>query len=459
MVWAAVIVFPMQAACQVDGGAFSSVGSDVVARYFHAGGRMLHGPVMVSGGLNLSIFPPTLISRDDISFYDPDTQIFTSQFVPLDGSGPTFPTLHDARSSHTQTTLHDGRVLITGGHENAMGTSPGVAFAGVELFDPWTGTVSLGPSMAASRAMHTATLLSDGRVVVAGGSSWQVFDPLDDTWSNNFPLNATRTAHAGVLLEDYAGNVGDDRVLLIGGNGSAPASLELLDPSLEIATLMTATLAVGVDDLAAVGLADGRVFIVGGQNSSTGNTVANTYLYDPVADSIAAGADVPNRSGGIADHQIVRFADRVAIFGGEEQQGGTDTVLNYAAIFDVPSEQWLADGMMINLHDDFVTVPLGVCELLIVGGGIPFLGQEFPSASSEVFTLSDAGQCRLGDLDNDGDVDGNDYDRFAPCVGGPASSTQPTECIHLDAVTSDFDMDSDVDLIDFATFAESYGNP
>ncbi len=459
-IWAVTIwAFPMNAACQVNGGAFSAVGSDTVPRFFHAGGRLLHGPVMISGGLNLSIIPPTLISRADVSFFDPDTQTFSSQFVPLDGGGPTFPSLTVARSSHTQTTLHDGRVLIAGGDVNAMGTSPGAAFDGVELFDPWTGEFATGPSMAASRSMHTATLLPDGRVVVAGGSSWQIFDPADDTWSSDLPLNASRKSHAAVLLEDYAGAVGDDRVLLIGGSGSAPTSLELLDPSLEAAALMTTTLSVSVDDLAATALADGRVFIVGGQNVSTGNTVANTYLYDPVEDSIVAGADVPNQSGGIADHQIVRFADRVVIFGGEEQQGGVDTILNYAAIFDASTEQWLADGMMINLHDDFVTVRLGVCELLIVGGGVPFLGQEFPSASSEVFTLSDADECLYGDLDNDGDVDEFDYDRFAPCIAGPQENQPPTECQHLDFVNSDLDTDKDVDLTDFSTFAESYETP
>jgi hypothetical protein len=456
MVAAAIWAFPMNAACQVDGGAFTGTGSDVVARYFHAGGRLLHGPVMISGGLNLSIFPPTLISRDDISFYDPDAGIFSAQFDPLDGSGPTFPMLFDARSSHTQTTLHDGRVLITGGHVNAMGTSPGVAFDGIEIFDPWTGDVSVGPSMSAARSMHTATLLPDGRVVVAGGPSWQIFDPTDDTWSGNFALNASRTAHAAILLEEFDGNAGDDRVLLVGGSGSAPASIELLNPALESSALLASVLSVGVDDLAAIALADGRVFVVGGQNTSTGNTVVNTYLFDPVADVIVAGPDVPHRAGGIADHQIIRFADRVAVFGGEEQQGGVDTVLNYAAIFDASTDQWLADGMMINLHDDFVTVPLGACELLIVGGGIPFFGQEIPSANTELFTLSDPEQCLLGDLDNDGDVDADDYDRFAPCLGGPEFNVQPAECIHLDSATSDFDTDGDVDLTDFATFAKTY---
>ncbi len=454
---AAIWAFPMNAACQVDGGAFTGTGSDVVARYFHAGGRLLSGPVMISGGLNLSIIPPTLISRSDISFFDPDSQTFSSLYEPLDGRGPVVVLLNTARSSHTQTTLHDGRVLITGGDINAMGTSPGVSFDGVEIFDPWTGDMSVGPSMAAARSMHTATLLPDGRVVVAGGSSWQIFAPTDDTWSSNFPLNASRKAHAAVLLADFDGTVGDDRVLLIGGSGSAPASLELLNPSLETSQLMSSTLAVGVDDLAAIALADGRVFIAGGQRPSTGNTVANAYLYDPVADMMTPVADVPNRAGGIADHQIVRFADRVAIFGGEQEQGGVDTVLNYVAIFDASAEVWLDDGMMIHLHDDFVTVPLGACELLIVGGGIPFLGQEFPSANTELFTLSDSEQCLLGDLDNDGDVDGDDYQRFAPCLTGPESTVQPLDCVHLDLKTSDFDLDGDVDLVDFGVFVEGYG--
>ncbi|MCB9850258.1 MAG: hypothetical protein H6817_06095, partial [Phycisphaerales bacterium] len=276
---------------QITGGSFTNTASDVVPRYFHAASMLSHNLVMVTGGLNLVIIPPSLVSRNNISFYDPMTGTFTTQYTPFNGNPPTTPTLLTARSSHTQTTLLDGRVLITGGHENASGTSPGTAFAGVELFDPITGLMSAGPSMSAARAMHTATPLPDGRVVVAGGSSWQVFDPGTNSWSSNKSLARSRIAHAAVLLADYAGTPGDDRVLLIGGGGNGPNTLELIDVGNASTTLMAATLTVGVDDLAAIELADGRVFIAGGQSLTTGDTVADAYVYDPVLDVLTPVAD------------------------------------------------------------------------------------------------------------------------------------------------------------------------
>jgi hypothetical protein len=57
--------------------------------------------------------------------------------------------------------LHDGRVLVTGGQ--------GGVFGSAELFDPATGTFTATGSMATARDNNTVTLLSDGRVLIAGG--------------------------------------------------------------------------------------------------------------------------------------------------------------------------------------------------------------------------------------------------------------------------------------------------
>ena len=81
-----------------------------------------------------------------------------------------------ARVNHTATLLNDGRVLVAGGQADLLLSS-------AEIFDPASGTWSLTGSMSAGRSRHTATLLSDGRVLVAGGqadlllSSAEIFDP------------------------------------------------------------------------------------------------------------------------------------------------------------------------------------------------------------------------------------------------------------------------------------------
>jgi len=360
---------------------------------------------MISGGLGLTLIPPSLFSRREISFFSPDSGTFSSQFHPLGGGPPVTPILSIARSSHTQTTLLDGRVLVTGGLRNAGGTSPGTPFEGVEVFDPQTGLVSIGPPMSEPRAMHTATLLGDGRVVVAGGGSWQVFLPESNTWQPATSLAHPRTAHAAVLLPDFAGPRAD-RVLLIAGAGTGPATLELLDPDGGGVRVLSATLSVGVDDLAAARMEDGRVLIVGGQDLVTGDTIELTYVLDVEADAITPAPPPPGLRAGIADHRIACLGRYVAIFGGEQQAAGVDTELDYAAIYDSESGDWVSNGTMPSARDDFALVALADGSLLLADGGVGLLNFEVPTPACVVFRLV-LGTC-AGDVDGDGDTDQGD---------------------------------------------------
>lgn len=445
------------AQAQLTGATLTATGNDTTTRYFHAASTLPDGKIMVSGGLGLTIVPPTLISRYQVSFFNPATGIFSSTYSPINGGAAVMVTLLTARSSHTQTTLRDGRVLITGGNIGASGTSPGSATASVEIFNPFTAAMAAGAVMSQTRAYHSATLLPDGRVVVAGSTSWQIFDPASNTWSAAHALARTRVAHAAVLLPDFAGTPYDDRVLLVGGGGTGPATLELLDPVSGATSLRAATLTIGVDDVAATRLPGGDVFIVGGQNVANGDTVPNTYVYDPVGDVIAAGPPTPNRAGGISDHQLIRWGPYVYILGGEEQASNVDTELNYAALYDATSNAWLADGTMNFVHDDFAAAPMGPCTALIIDGGVPQLGTEFPSNRTETIhaTLVDA--CILGDYDNDVDADHRDYDAVGDCLTGPYSAVSPP-FVAFRCHPADLDADGDIDLADFADFQALAGS-
>ncbi len=74
--------------------------------------------------------------------------------------------MHTARAAHTATLLHDGRVLITGGFAE---DNEGRPFASAERYDPDQGVFTKTGSLTTGRQSHTATLLLDGRVVIAGG--------------------------------------------------------------------------------------------------------------------------------------------------------------------------------------------------------------------------------------------------------------------------------------------------
>jgi hypothetical protein len=129
--------------------------------------------------------------------------------------------MNHPRAWHTATVLPDGRILVAGGaHANEGLTS-------AEVFDPvgrtWT---DVAPSNAA-HSSNTATLLPDGRVLIAGGMhvprSAEIFDPATGLWSVTGEMIASRTYHTATLLLD-------GRVLVAGGiddTNTTVASTEL----------------------------------------------------------------------------------------------------------------------------------------------------------------------------------------------------------------------------------------
>src|SRR6185369_12742718 len=119
-------------------------------------------------------------------------------------------------------------VLIAGG----IGDNGAIATA--ERFSPDGGAFLAAAPMQAARANHTATLLQDGRVLVAGGASAngtavpgaELYDAVNNVWLPAGSLNTARRGHTATLLAD-------GRVLIAGGDsaGVAVDSLEVYDPS------------------------------------------------------------------------------------------------------------------------------------------------------------------------------------------------------------------------------------
>ena len=137
-------------------GLFSAAGPITGSCAFCTATLLNDGRVLVARGADLS--QPLL--------FDPATDTFAAT-----GSMIT------ARGGQTATLLSDGRVLIAGGA--TAGISVGKILASAELYDPTTGRFSPTGSMTTARVGQTATLLSDGRVLIAGGwySSAELYQP------------------------------------------------------------------------------------------------------------------------------------------------------------------------------------------------------------------------------------------------------------------------------------------
>jgi hypothetical protein len=227
--------------------------------------------------------------------------------------------------------------------------------------------------MVGAHALHTATLLTDGRVLVAGMSepfttTTEIFDPISRTFTAAAPMLQDRYAHTATLLVD-------GRVLAIGGAAGrlptvdrpdvAYASAEIFDPKTAawIATdppdqrlFHTATL-----------LADGRVLVVGGaiaRPSGAPLYLSSTLLFDPTTLTFGKGPSMAEARG--AHTATLLPGGRVLVSGGYR-----NGALSTAEIFDPSANAWLeAAPMAVARYAHSATV-LPDQRILVAGGNGP----------------------------------------------------------------------------------------
>ncbi len=231
-------------------GSFSPAGGLNDPRAEHTATRLADGRVFVAGGP-----APGGGSLFTTEIYDPGTRSFT----PARG-------MIERRSAHTASLLPDGKVLLAGGSANWV-----VSSDSAEIFDPSSGTFAATGNLAEVRQSHTATVLGSGRVLVAGGAKlvdvWdmdyyddvQVFDPGIGTFGPTATMSIKRFRHTATLLPD-------GKVLLAGGEGTVTA--ELFDPVTSSFSL-TGSLTKERFGHTATLLKDGRVLIVGGSSDKS----------------------------------------------------------------------------------------------------------------------------------------------------------------------------------------------
>lgn len=320
-------------------------------RYGHVAVRLDDGRVLVAGGM------------------DDTRQGLLRGAVVFDPASRSVTRIQDMREPRYQPAaarLGDGTVMVIGG----MG-GPTSADRYVPALRRWIPAAA----MSTARWGHTATVLSDGRLLVAGGqgerraatlSSAEIYNPLSNSWTPAASMAMPRHSHQAIPLADGS-------VLVVGGKGGGStephlASAEIYRPSTNTWTRVPDMSVARVEHTATL-LQDGRVLVVGGASDDGDDWSGMAYwstseIFDP-----AAGQWTP--SGGMAvaraGHTATALGDgRVFVAGGSARW---NEVLTSAEIYDPATGQWQSrDSMSAPRYLHTATALDNGSQILVVGG-------------------------------------------------------------------------------------------
>jgi len=291
------------------------------------------------------------------SAVSPSSSIAANISVVAHGFRPTGGMV-DGRSTHSATALPSGKVLITGGDAAFFfsyyyGNSP---LDTAELYDPTSGTFSSTGKMAALRSSHTATLLVNGKVLVAGGGNvtGELFDPATGTFTNTGAMTVGRSSHTATLLSS-------GKVLIVGGQSVSGDlnSAELYDPATGTFTA-TGSMGDARSSHIATLLQNGKVLIAGGVKS--GNALASAELYDPSSGTFASAAKMNSVR---VYHTATLLSDgTVLIAGGTTVHASLST----SEIYNSATNTFVLGAPMVKARDSHIAVKLPSGMVLVAGG-------------------------------------------------------------------------------------------
>lgn len=269
----------------------------IQARNGHTATQLADGRVLVTGGASTTETVQTTLGSAEL--YDPSRGLWSAA-----------ASLGGARRSHTATLLIDGRVLVAGGYDERG------PLDSAELYDPRTGRWAPTKPMPYGLSEHTATRLTDGRVLLVGGTPTDdpfLFDPISESWTPTAPLTVwgrqgplnARYNHTATLLRD-------GRVLVAGGGWPMSDNAEIYDPTAGRWT-PTGSMTERRHGFVATLLPDGRVLAAGGGDGGYGGS-RTAEVYDPDTGSWTPTRDMLRNRG---FHEGTRLADgRVLVVAG-----------------------------------------------------------------------------------------------------------------------------------------------
>ncbi|APR80345.1 Hypothetical protein A7982_05692 [Minicystis rosea] len=314
--------------------------SMVDGRARHVAGLLSTGEVLVAGGIG------NLNPIGSAELYDPGTGTWS----------PASP-MSSARDVAAGTVLADGRLMIAGGYD---GTA---LLDTAEIYDPVTDTWTATTPMSVPIIAHQLVTLNDGRVLLVGGTTGlpnfdsrtetQIYDPIADTWTQVASMNVPRQAHTATLLAD-------GRVLVAAGgpNGPEPTA-EVYDPIADTWTL-TASLPAPVWAARAALLPSGDVLLTGGDDYATSSMNAWRWLAT-TGTWLAAPPMAVHRD----RHTMTLLpSGRMLVAGAAGYIGADDN----AEVYDESADAWRCAGTMTAARYEHSATRLLDDTVLIAGG-------------------------------------------------------------------------------------------
>jgi trimeric autotransporter adhesin len=304
----------------VQSGAFVATSGQMEAsRYGQTATQLTTGQVLIAGGMGSSGV------ANSAELYTLASRTF--------GAAPN--TMNIARWLHTATVLNDGTVLIAGGSS----VSSEATLNSAEIYDPVAGTFTLLPNtLNTARGGHTATLLSNGQVLIVGGydpttgiiSDAELYDPTAQVFIDLGNTNSPRFHHTTTLLQN-------GQVLIAGGETDptptgAYNTAEIFNPTTWTFTALTVNMTVAREGHVATLLNNGQVLITGGDLPGTGS-LNTAETYNPAANTFKAVSSTMTTPR-IYHEAVLLNGGTVLLSGGENDSGGNSTALNTAEIYD-----------------------------------------------------------------------------------------------------------------------------
>jgi hypothetical protein len=281
-------------------------------------------------------------------------------YDPATGTWSPTASMAEERAFHTATLLPDGKVLVAGGSSSSS--------LAAELYDPATGTWSPTGSTAQRRSYHTATLLPNGKVLVAGGSSSpltaELYDPATGSWSPTGSMASERTAHTATLLPN-------GKVLVAGGS-SSPLTAELYDPATGTWS-PTGSMASAHQRYTATLLPNGKVLVAGGIGFPL------TELYDPATGTWSPTGSMASAR---ADHTATLLPNGKVLVAGKFADFGAPG--ENAEVYDPATGTWSLTGSMGSSYQRHTATLLLNGKVLAAGGYM--VDGNYELAGAELYT-------------------------------------------------------------------------